>query len=128
MNIQELESRCGVTKQNIRFYERKGLLHPDRNLANNYREYNMEDVERLQFIKMMRKLDVSIEDIREVLEGRFPMEDLMQNHLEELENRKKNWMPELKFVKNCFIHSLRSWIHQQFLRKWKRWKKREEAL
>ena len=118
MNIQELESKCGVTKQNIRFYERKGLLHPNRNLENNYREYDMEDVERLQSIKMMRKIDVSIEDIREVLEKRLPMEDLI----------KKNWMPESKSAKNCFIHSLRSWIHQQFLRKWTKWKRREENL
>ncbi len=107
MNIQELESRCGVTKQNIRFYERKGLLHPDRNLANNYREYNMEDVERLQFIKMMRKLDVSIEDIREVLEGRYPMEDLMQKHLEELENRKKELDAGVKICKKLLHTQLK---------------------
>ncbi|MDE7318096.1 MAG: MerR family transcriptional regulator, partial [Lachnospiraceae bacterium] len=43
MNIQELEKRTGITKQNIRFYERKGLLCPKRNTANNYREYTEED-------------------------------------------------------------------------------------
>ncbi len=99
MNIQELEKRCGVTKQNIRFYERKGLLHPKRNLENNYREYNLEDLERLQSIKMMRKVDVSIEDIREVLEGNLPMEELMQKHLLELENRKKELDAGVKICK-----------------------------
>lgn len=89
MNIQELEERCGVTKQNIRFYERKGLLYPDRNLENNYREYDMEDVERLQFIKMMRKIDVSIDNIRKVLEERLSMEDLMREQLVDLEKRQK---------------------------------------
>ncbi len=106
MNIQELESKCGVTKQNIRFYERKGLLHPNRNLENNYREYDMEDVERLQSIKMMRKIDVSIEDIREVLEKRLPMEDLMQKHLEELENRRKELDAGVKICKKL--------LHTQF--------------
>ena len=28
MNINELERLTGITKQNIRFYEKKGLLHP----------------------------------------------------------------------------------------------------
>lgn len=31
MNINELEKRTGITKQNIRFYEKKELLHPARN-------------------------------------------------------------------------------------------------
>lgn len=99
MNIQELEKRCGVTKQNIRFYERKGLLHPDRNQTNNYREYTVEDVEKLKSIRMLRKIDVSIEDIREVLEGRLSMEELMQKHLMELENRQKELDAGIKICK-----------------------------
>ena len=89
MNIQELEKRTGITKQNIRFYERKELLSPKRNASNNYREYTEEDVRTLKEIRMFRKLDVSIEDIRETLEGRIPLDQLMQKHLEELENRQK---------------------------------------
>ena len=78
MNIQELEKKTGITKQNIRFYERKELLHPNRNTANNYREYTEEDVTTLQKIRILRKLDVSIEDIREVLDGRIPLDQLME--------------------------------------------------
>lgn len=37
MNINELERLTGITKQNIRFYEKKELLHPARNSINNYR-------------------------------------------------------------------------------------------
>ena len=35
MNINELERLTGITKQNIRFYEKKELLHPVRNTVNN---------------------------------------------------------------------------------------------
>lgn len=89
MTIQELERKTGITKQNIRFYEKKGLIHPKRNDSNNYREYTEEDQNTLKTIRILRKLDVSIEDIRETLEGRTALEDLMQRHLEELEERKK---------------------------------------
>ncbi len=89
MNIQDLEKRTGITKQNIRFYEKKGLLSPKRNAANNYREYAEEDVKTLHAIRMLRKLDVSIEDIRGTLDGRIALDTLMQKHLEELENRQK---------------------------------------
>ena len=106
MNIQELEKRCGVTKQNIRFYERKGLLHPDRNQTNNYREYTIEDVDRLKSIRMLRKIDISIEDIREVLDGRLSMEELMKNHFVELENRQKELDAGIKICKKL--------LHTQF--------------
>ena len=89
MNIQELEKRTGITKQNIRFYEKKGLLHPKRNDSNNYREYTEEDEKTLKTIRMLRKLDVSIEEIREILEGRISLEEQMKRHLEQLEERQK---------------------------------------
>ena len=56
MNIQELESRCGVTKQNIRFYERKGLLTPAREADSKYRDYSQEDVQRMKQILLYRKM------------------------------------------------------------------------
>ena len=68
MNIKELERRTGITKQNIRFYERKGLLNPVRNEGNNYREYVEEDVKTLEVVKILRKLDMSIEDIHRILQ------------------------------------------------------------
>lgn len=116
MNIHELEKRTGVTKQNIRFYERKGLLHPDRNQANNYREYTIEDEERLRSIRMMRKIDVSIEDIREVLEGRLPMKDLMQRHLIELESRQKELDAGIKICKKLLHTQLKTLDTEAVLR------------
>lgn len=56
MNINELERLTGITRQNIRFYEKKGLLYPKRNPENNYREYTEEDVTTLKTIKLLRKL------------------------------------------------------------------------
>lgn len=81
MNIKELEMLTGVTKQNIRFYERKGLLAPDRNPQNDYREYSEEDVTRLQMIKMFRKLEVSIEDIRQILDQEVELRDMIEKQL-----------------------------------------------
>ena len=64
MSIKEAEALTGITKQNIRFYEKKGLLHPHRNLENDYREYTDEDIETLKKIKILRKLDISLEHIQ----------------------------------------------------------------
>lgn len=40
MNIKEVEKVTGISSQNIRFYEKSGLVHPDRNEENGYREYD----------------------------------------------------------------------------------------
>jgi putative AdoMet-dependent methyltransferase len=49
----------------IRFYEKKGLLTPERG-ENRYREYSKEDVEQLQFILLYRQLGFSIEAIKQL--------------------------------------------------------------
>ena len=58
MKINEVERLVGVTKRNIRFYEKEGLLAPDRNAENGYRDYGEADVETLKKIKLLRKLDL----------------------------------------------------------------------
>ncbi len=88
MNINELENLTGVTKQNIRFYEKKGLLHPKRNSLNNYREYTGEDLRILQVIKMLRKLDMPLEEIHQILEEEIPIGTAIKKHLEDLVRKK----------------------------------------
>ena len=69
MKINEVEAAVGVTKKNIRFYEEEGLITPSREPGNGYRSYSQADVERLRRIKLLRKLDVPLAEIREMLEG-----------------------------------------------------------
>ena len=69
MNIKAAEELSGVSRQNIRFYEREGLLNPDRNPENGYREYQQEHIETLKMIRVMRMLDMPLDQIKLVLEG-----------------------------------------------------------
>ena len=64
MKIKDVEALVGITKTNIRFYEKEGLLNPERNQENNYREYTEADVEVLRKIKVLRMLDVPTSDIK----------------------------------------------------------------
>lgn len=69
MNIKAAEERSGVSRQNIRFYEREGLLNPDRNPENDYREYGEAHVDILKRIRVMRMVDMPLDQIKQVLEG-----------------------------------------------------------
>lgn len=77
MKIKEIEQRTGIARANVRFYESKGLLHPERQ-GNNYREYSEADVETLRKIILLRRLGLSIEDIQAVFCGELALQDAVQ--------------------------------------------------
>ena len=88
MKINEVEAAVGVTKKNIRFYEEEGLISPSREPGNGYRSYSQADVERLRRIKLLRKLDVPLAEIREMLEGQRTLAEGMSQQLERLRSRR----------------------------------------
>ena len=72
MNTKQVEELTGMSRQNIRYYERQGLLEPAREDGNAYRDYSEEDVRRLKLIKMLRMLDMPLKEIENVINGLFP--------------------------------------------------------
>ena len=89
MRIKEVEDLVGITRKNIRFYEKEGLLTPGRELENSYRDYSEEDVKRLQVIKLLRKLDMPINGISDVLEGRIALSEALHLHALLLEEQRR---------------------------------------
>ena len=90
MKINEVEQKAGITKKNIRFYEEQGLLSPRRNAENGYRDYGDGEVAALRRIKLMRKLGVPIEEIRQMLSGTYTVGDAMRRHIITLEREARN--------------------------------------
>lgn len=100
MKINQVEQAVGISKKNIRFYEQEELLSPSRS-ANGYRDYTEEDVTVLQQIKLLRKLDIPIEEIRRLQTGSLTLEDCLRRHLIVLERRSRNLE-----ATNAFCHRL----------------------
>lgn len=90
MKINEVEQLVGITKKNIRFYEAEGLLNPQRNSENGYRNYGDGDVEALRRIKLLRKLGVPIEEIRRLQSGRLTVADAMRRHQVAIDRETEN--------------------------------------
>lgn len=85
-----MEALVGITKKNIRFYEAEGLLTPRRNSENGYRDYGEAEVETLRRIKLLRKLGVPLEEIRNMQRGTHTVGDGMRRHLITLERNREN--------------------------------------
>ena len=88
MKIKQVEELVGITRKNIRFYEEQGLLNVER-AENGYREYHQADVIRLQEIKLFRKMDISIEEMKLLFEKKKSLQICLEQHLKELEHRKE---------------------------------------
>ena len=69
MNIKEVEKITGISSQNIRFYEKEGLIKPNRDDNNGYRVYCEDDIKLLKMIKILRMLDMPVGEIKELLSG-----------------------------------------------------------
>ena len=84
MQIKEVELLTGMTRANIRFYEKQGLLNRTNRNEYNYRDYTEEDVRQLQRIKLLRMLEVSMEDIKEMKDDVSKMEEMILERLSNL--------------------------------------------
>ena len=95
MKIGELARRTLHTAETIRYYERMGLLPAPRRFANNSRDYGEVHVGRLEFIRHCRTLDISLDEIRSLLEsiedgspeGADRAHVMIHRHLEAVEAR-----------------------------------------
>jgi Cd(II)/Pb(II)-responsive transcriptional regulator len=70
LKIGELSKLTGTPVETVRYYEREGLLLATMRSQGNYRLYADADVERLQFIRHCRSLDMTLDEIRSLLRFR----------------------------------------------------------
>ena len=114
LKIGELARRTGCLVETIRYYEREGLLLEPARSEGNYRLYTDIHVERLQFIRHCRVLDMTLQEIRNLLKLRDSPDEncsevnaLLDEHIEHVSNRIK----ELRFLQKN-LRGLRSRCEQ----------------
>ena len=94
MRIGELSRETGVPVETIRYYEKEGLLEPPMRLQNNYRSYGDRHLARLRFIAHCRKLDMGLEEIREILNYDSSKPNRPGIFTSSCIVRLRRWMPE----------------------------------
>lgn len=75
MKIGELARHAACRVETIRFYEKEGMLPPPPRSAGNYRLYGKQHVDRLLFIRRCRSLDMTLTEIRRLLQIRNTSQD-----------------------------------------------------
>lgn len=67
MKIGDLSAASSTPIETIRYYEREGLLPAPGRTQGNFRVYEAPHLERLQFIRYCRGLDMSLDEVRVLL-------------------------------------------------------------
>lgn len=113
MTIKEVEEETGLSRSNIRFYEKEGLIEPLRNESNGYRNYSESNIEDIKKIAYLRTLGISIEDIRNIISEKTMLHEVIQKQNEVLEhqitdlNRAKVMCEKMLAVENISYQELR---------------------
>ncbi|GGE78989.1 MerR family transcriptional regulator [Nesterenkonia sp. MY13] len=105
MRISEVTAHSGVPATALRYYEQLGLISSTRSI-NGYREYGPEALERLRFIRVAKKMDMDLEQIKWLLEvtetgtctnTRDALHPVLTERLREVEDSIRN-LEELRAV------------------------------
>ena len=76
MTIKEIEEKTGMSRTNIRFYESEGLIQPKRR-ENGYREYSEEDAAVLRKVKLLRSMDIPLEQVKSAAFGEKKLTEIL---------------------------------------------------
>ncbi len=128
MNISEIEKLTGIPKQTIRFYEKEGLINPKRNAGNQYREYDDQDIKQLKQIYVLRKVGLSVLEIRQVLNQEITMSEAVNARRTQLLEEKEEQEKLLKLCDDLKAQSLEYMNADQYIEKIQEEKKTKKGL
>lgn len=98
MKIKDAEEILRVPRGTIRFYEKNGLVHPERR-ENTYRTYTEEDIRELQKILILRRMRISLDEIRSLQNGACRLDDLLAECERKLSAEKADAEKTLRLIR-----------------------------
>ena len=94
LTIGKVAERVGIRPSAIRYYERRGVIHPAVRVASGYRIYPDDAVKILVFLKRAQSLGITLKEIKPLLtlatQGQQPCNHVKQvarNHLREINDK-----------------------------------------
>ena len=99
MKTHELEKELGISKHTIFYYEKEGIVTPQRD-ENGYRSYSQDDLQKLIMVKFLRNLNISVdlekqikslEEVQENIEMYVRKDLPMLPALQQIQREAKNY-------------------------------------
>jgi DNA-binding transcriptional MerR regulator len=115
LRIGELAQRSGLSRDALRFYERRGLLQAPQRTTGGFRVYPAETVDRLRFIKQAQMVGLTLQEIAALVSHRNDsglrrcrqVRDLLQTKVANVEAR----LAELEVFRTTLTQYLKQCEH-----------------
>ncbi len=78
--IGEVVKKLNINRETIRYYENVGLLTENKRDKNGYRLYSEDEVEKVEFILMVKSYGFSLKEIKVIFDEVY--EDILGGHVE----------------------------------------------
>lgn len=107
IKITDVASKYDITARTLRYYEDMGLLSSTRSEDYKYRMYDEDAVRRLEQILILRKLNISIKDIKRVFNtsGSDVVLEVLGKKVQKIDDE-VSLLHELKEIVLDFIHEI----------------------
>ncbi len=107
IKITELTKKTGLSSRTLRYYEQVGLIRSVRPQFEAYRYYDDETVNRLEQIKILRKMQIPIKDILQIYQSNEISEivNVFCRKIDEI-NKEVTALSELKNIINTFLQKM----------------------
>lgn len=104
-SIRELADLAGISTRTLRYYDEINLLKPARMNHSGYRVYTQREVDLLQQIMFYRELDVSLEQIKSIInDPAFDKRKALTDHYKRLLERRDHLDKLIAAVKKTIAH------------------------
>lgn len=94
LTIGKLAKQMGIGVETLRYYERRGLVEPERRTSSGYRLYDNDARRRLRFIRRAQTLGFSLDEVAELLslsdrpdESAAEVKQLAREKIDDIETR-----------------------------------------
>lgn len=88
MTIKEVSKMYNLSPDTLRFYEKKGLIGPIKKTSGGIRNYEEDDLKRIEFIKCMRSAEIPVIVLKEYVDLFAAGDETIKERRELLEEQK----------------------------------------
>lgn len=100
MKIKEFSQKTGLTTYTLRYYEKIGLLQPERDKAN-HRDYNKDDLEWIDLLQKLKSTGMPLKDIKEFSNLVLTGDNNIPQRVEILEKHQEKIIKQLSEYNDC---------------------------
>ena len=102
--IKDVSKIVGLSRSTLLYYERIGLINPEKNYQNDYRFFSEEDVNLLKKICTYRDMGVSLAEIKAILDKEdSDIKSVLENQLININNQ----VEKLRYQQNKILEILK---------------------